>query len=430
MTVLESCPRCRTVLVPGQQKCAKCGSPTGDVAPAGEVAAGGGETRDCPACHRPAPAAANFCPDCGHAMNAPPHSAPPSAIPPPPDAGLTPTPFAAPRKPGARTYLVLALVAAVIVGLCGIGYVGQNVLFGPEAAVKGYFGALADRDAKAALGYLATGNAGDEYGNRKLLTDAVLKDKGYTPPADVTIKKIDEAKGYPSGDTNGDPPPRVADIDFRIGDQKYQTQLSLLREEKTSYGVFHEWRVVGGLSPLVVIAAAGAPVKVNGVATPVSSPNSETRDVPAAFLGRYSVALADNPLLEADGKTVDVSPKGGEVTLDVQLKDSAREATEEQVKAYLDECAESTDLEPQNCPFSAYSYSTITDVKWTIVEYPPIKVELQPEGLVVVYTDGYEYGTAKVTGKDAGHKFSQEITFQVSGTVSVFKGDIVFAPAG
>jgi hypothetical protein len=337
-------------------------------------------------------------------------------------------PFARPRRPGARTYLVLGLVAAVIVGLCGAGYVTQSLMFGPEAAVNGYFDALADRDAKAALGYLVPQYASGDNVDRKLLSDAALKGKGYAPPSDVTIKRVEDIK-IPEYGTPGGTKQKRAELSFTIGGRTYQTTLVLQRDEQTSYGLFHRWRVLGGLSTLTVDAPYGSPLMINGISSPSRTASDGSAPTRLAFPGRYPVALADNPLLEAEGTTVDVGPEGGRVTMDVRLKDSAQEEAQRQVKAYLDECAESTELEPQGCPFSVYSYGTVTDVKWTIEKYPPVIVDLASEGFVSVYTDSYEYGVAKVTGKYDGHTFSQEVTFQVSGTVSAFKDDIVFAPS-
>ncbi|MGH3655522.1 MAG: hypothetical protein ACRDUA_02590 [Micromonosporaceae bacterium] len=360
--------------------------------------------------------------------------------PPPPQSAAQTGAFVAPRTPGARAYLTVGVVIALVVGLLGGLYVVQQTMYGPEAAVRGYFGALADRDAKAALSYLAgtvdrgpgedsgpgeDGGPGEDAPTPSLLTDAALKGDGYQPPSDVEIKEI----GTPDGLSAEAASNRFAEatVGFRLGEQAHTTKVILERREETTYGVFHEWRLSGGVSTLNVVATVGAPVEVNGVPIRSDAPASEYGDGIPAFPGRYAVTLAENPLLEAKPLTVDVGAADAKAALDIQLKDSAREEAEEQVTAYLDECAESTELDPEGCPFSSYSYDTVTDVKWTIDEYPSIVVELGQEGYVSVRS--LESGVASVTWKDSeGEKQDDETTFEVYGTVAASPSGVTFYP--
>jgi hypothetical protein len=61
---------------------------------------------------------------------------------------------------------------------------------------------------------------------------------------------------------------------------------------------------------------------------------------------------------------VGLGEPGAPVTLEPQIKDTAQAAVEQQVRAYVDDCATSTDLTPPNCPFSASTHDQVSKVRW------------------------------------------------------------------
>jgi len=111
----------------------------------------------------------------------------------------------------------------------------------------------------------------------------------------------------------------------------------------------------------------------------------------------------------------------------VRLRASARAEIESLVKAYVDDCAKRTELSPRGCPFSSYSFATVTDVKWAIAQYPTIAVELGRNGTVSVRSQ--RSGRATVTGKTSGGTtYDGSDTFDIYGTATLTGGRITFQP--
>jgi hypothetical protein len=297
-------------------------------------------------------------------------------------------------------------------------YMVQRFAFAPETTLSGYFDALSQHDGKSALSYLEEGiTEGPSDNDSGRLQIAPLQGSGYIPPSKLKVEAITE-----TGRTTrrgGNPPDlseyREAQIEYQLDGSPYKATLTLHRQKETTLGVFHRWRIVGGLSSISVAAPAGTPVVVNGQAVPAA----QYGYVLAAFVGRYTVAVGDNPLWTAPATTADVGlSHGAEVQLPVQLKASARSDIEAQVRAYLDECARSTELAPDGCPFSTYSFGTVTDVKWTIQRYPTLAIEQTQEGTLSISTR--QSGLASVTGKSSTNSpFSGSDTFYVSGTAEL-----------
>lgn len=97
------------------------------------------------------------------------------------------------------------------------------------------------------------------------------------------------------------------------------------------------------------------------------------------------------------------------------------------MRRYLSTCARSTEADPEDCPFSYYSWvGSIDDVKWRITTQPPIVAELTQSGGISVSST--EYGTARITGNATGFfdsttKVDEEQPFSVSGSLQWDGGD-------
>ena len=96
--------------------------------------------------------------------------------------------------PAKKFAVAIFSTIGVLVIIAGGLVWARAVFYSPEAAVNGYISALQNRDATAALTHLGPqrGLFGDD-----LLQPAVVKDPGYTPPADLQISLPD-----PSGDAS------------------------------------------------------------------------------------------------------------------------------------------------------------------------------------------------------------------------------------
>ena len=94
--------------------------------------------------------------------------------------------------PAKKFAVAIFSTIGVLVIIAGGLVWARAVFYSPEAAVNGYISALQNRDATAALTHLGPqrGLFGDD-----LLQPQVVKDPGYTPPADLQIRSVQ---------TNGD----------------------------------------------------------------------------------------------------------------------------------------------------------------------------------------------------------------------------------
>ncbi|MFI7594046.1 M48 family metalloprotease [Micromonospora sp. NPDC049359] len=299
-----------------------------------------------------------------------------------------------------RTWLLVGILALVAcLGASGLSVV-QWAFFRPQATVDGFFSALADRDSEAALDHLADSGDGTDH---KLLAQ-LLRGKGYQPPADVEITSLER-----------DDDTATATVAYRLGDAPKTATLTLRREEETTAGLFHGWRLAGGPIPLnSSIAEPG--VRLNGVELPVA-----TEGPPLVLLpGLYTATGPSSALSETPAETLLVGPGEGSAILELApvLKPTAVEAVQTRVRAWLDECAKQTVAAPPGCPFRYYGGSA-QKVTWKILEYPKVAVELTGPSTARVSTPLEGQGRVQVSG-----------TTTYFGTSSPFSDDSALTVAG
>jgi len=212
--------------------------------------------------------------------------------------------------------------------------------------------------------------------------------------------------------------------------------LGLRRDPDLTLGLFHRWRVAAGTATgLAAVAAEGATeIRVNGRRVAQTDREHTPLITAWTFPGRYTVDLPDNPLLAAAPQRIDVAGGGDPYRpgagLATRVKPAATAAVEQQVRAYLDGCAQSTGPEPRGCPFTSYHYGDVGSPKWTITTYPRIAVALR-EGAVVVWTTAY--GGATFSGTEEGffsgrEPFSDDQSFEVTGRAATSGGQVRFEP--
>ncbi|MEU4401486.1 M48 family metalloprotease [Micromonospora orduensis] len=312
-----------------------------------------------------------------------------------------------------RTWLLVGvLTLAACVGTGGLGVV-QWAFFRPQAAVDGYFSALADRDSDAALDFLT-----DQSGvsDRRLLAE-LLRGEGYQPPTDVKISKLER-----EDDT------ATATVAYRLGDVRQTASLTLRRDDDTTVGLFHGWRLSGGLIPLDA-PVAGPGVRLNGVEVPVAAEGPSLALLP----GTYTATGPTNALSETPKETVVVGAGQGGASLELApvLKPAAVEAVEARVREWLDECAKQTVAAPQGCPFRYYGGSA-QKVTWKILEYPKLVVELTGPTTAQVGTPYETQGKVQVSGTSTyfggSSPFTEEDGFTVAGIATADGDAIAFRP--
>ncbi|WP_018587712.1 zinc ribbon domain-containing protein [Salinispora arenicola] len=427
MTVVQSCARCRTVLIPGQQGCVRCGLTAAE------------PTRECPACRRPTAVDAQFCPACGEQLRqrspmsaadpatdlvpgTDPATAPASGTDPAAPLAAAPAVFATVRKPRRWVYLLTGVALAVLLtGIAGL-YAVQSILYTPGRVVTGYFAALSERDTAAARSFLEEPRS--ESPNDPGELPLIPMTASYQPPSEVVVTSIEELNevelaGSPAAANSDDW--RSATVTYLLGDRTHREKLYLHRQERKEKGVFRGWLIYGGINRMAAyVGRDGLGVLINGQAVPTREGYARAR----VFPGVHEVRLADDPLFEAEPEAAEVGLlKPHAVPLMPTLRESARDEVESQVKAYLDECAKSTDLSPDGCPFSWIEIGTSKKVEWTIDAYPKLSFsvgdgEVAVRGLlgrVTVAWTGY-----------GGVKHESDLLFHVTGQAAVIDGKVTF----
>jgi hypothetical protein len=361
----------------------------------------------CAACGAAQPAGAVSCAACGRALRWEDAGASePAAV-------VGPESVWVDRRPVSRRARVIAVVTvAVLLAVLVVPVIVDRILFTPEATVHGFFGALAHRDAAAALRAVDTVGSGDE----PLLRSAVLRSHDYVPPTDLRIERID---------TGSDP--ALAAVSFRVGERRLTASLGMTRER---HKTFNRWHIEG--LPQVAISAVGVTeLSVNGVRMKTGAP--ATPDAPRmiqadALPGGYALGVPDNPVVQAVRQELYVGD-GGQATLQASVKPGAEAQVDAQVRAYIDHCAQSTDASPDGCPFSVFLLGTPTSLQWKITKYPRIAVAMTPAG-PYVRTEDEGSATASGVAKDFSttDHFSESDTFDVKGPVDVSAGGVKWTP--
>ena len=91
--------------------------------------------------------------------------------------------------------------------------------------------------------------------DRKLLAQ-LLRGEGYQPPTDVEISSLER-----DGDA------ATAIVAYRLGGAAQTSTVNLRRDDEATAGLFHGWRVDGGLAALNA-PIAGPGVRLDGVDCP------------------------------------------------------------------------------------------------------------------------------------------------------------------
>ncbi|WP_027644381.1 zinc ribbon domain-containing protein [Salinispora oceanensis] len=416
MTTIQACAKCRTVLLPGQQGCVRCGLPAAE------------QTQECSTCHHSTAVDARYCPACGQRLGqrSPVPAVDPATAPEPgtdPAAPLpSPTAFAKVRNPNRWVYRLTGLgLAVLLTGITGL-YVVQSVFYTPERVVEEYFSALSERDFAAARSLLEEPSREDPNDPGEL--PLIPLNASYQPPSAAEVTSIQELNeielaGAPAGADRADW--RSASVSYRVGDRTYREMLYLHRQERKELGVLHGWQIYGGVNELTVpVWHDDARVLINGQAVPARDRYARAR----VFPGVHEVRLADDLLFEAEPVAMEVGllePR--EARLRPTVSESARSEVESQVKAYLDECAASTDPSPEGCPFSWVVFGPSQTVQWTIETYPELEFEMRGSELAVA---GWS-GRINVTySRFDGSKDDFGTSFHVTGRAAVVDGKVTF----
>lgn len=359
----------------------------------------------CPACGAGRSPGSAPCPGCGASSSGNRHE-------PPGYSGVTPESVWVERRPlSRRTRLVALTIAGALLAFLIVPPILDRTLFTPEAAIHGFFDALTRRDASAALHALPAGVGKDE----PLLTPSVLRSRDYIPPKHLRILRQTQENDY-----------LLVGVSFQVGPRRENATVRLERE---SGAFFTRWRV-NGLQQIHGAATGATELTVNGIRLRTDSAETQPQAFSVfALPGGYTVRLPDNAVLQASPEQVHAADTGNQVTLQTTVKPSAVSEADNQVRSYLDRCAQSAELSPPGCPFSVLVFGTPSVLHWKIDKYPQVTVQMSQDGpYLTTVTEGS--ATASGTAKDfsSTEKFSKSDSFSVEGPVEVAGNSVKWTP--
>lgn len=350
----------------------------------------------CPRCQAAVVPTTGYCRACGHAL---PGTQPEiSTTDPKARAALLPT------RPSVAALISLAAVVFAILVLTAPILVVRWAFFGPDDTVRGFFTALAERDADAAWERVHVTSV--DRVSQPALAGGSLRHDDYTPPSDFELRQV-----------RADGDRATAQVHYKIAGVPYDDTLTLTRLGGPEH-TLRRWHLDDGVRQLPVAVDGGSTVTVVGV--PVSL---ERTTILAAFPGAYTLRLPDDPLVEAEPVTVHAGDLDGGVLVP-RLRDSAQQQIQEQVNTYLDGCARQREPVPDGCPFQYVSYyGDVVSISWKITRPPTLTYTLVAERQVEVATE--QSGLAVATGRTTSAfspTFNETVDFSVRGVATASGG--------
>jgi hypothetical protein len=254
----------------------------------------------------------------------------------------------------------------------------------------------------------------------------------YEPPADVRIGEV--AYGEPAGDGDQkDKSVAYVPVTYRLGDKP---QSVTMRVQRIGSGLSRPFRLMSGATGrLTVTADHLKQVQLGGALVPVNEPGSLGV---AALPGSYTVKVPDGDPLFGPAPDVparidiaavaDAAAAPVPLVVPVQIREGVAGQVEQQIKAFLDECAKQQTLTPRSCPFRVKGIIIgVTGVRWSIEQPPAIEVvpaeepePTDPPATVRTVTPGRAGVTYSAFTSAGGDRttFTEEIPIEIKGTVA------------
>lgn len=276
----------------------------------------------------------------------------------------------------ARARRLALLGGGALVGVIALGIawsVVNSQVFGPEGRAQAYLDAVAEADLETVAELAPFDQESVEMGSSFFLGDAsdtgtsLFTEEVYDGAADrVTAYELEEVT------VNGDE--AVAEVRLEGLPGKESASLRLVRSGGR-YGIFDDWTVAGGgLASVLEVElpeeATGS--QVNGVDVDLDSSSQWV------LPGTYRVdPYAGSRWLAGDAPETTVAPDEGYAFADTGEPGPSEEllaAVQEEVDAWLEECAASDDLEPDGCPMYTWAWGDdVRNVAWEITEPPELE---------------------------------------------------------
>lgn len=350
----------------------------------------------------------------------------------PGSAAETKTP--AQRKRTKRIVLLSLIAAVLVVGAFAAVQVISRVVFGPEQQVNDTLAALQDGRASEVVENADPNVPGEQ---RWLLADDVYEVSG-NPVTSYTVTSVDRV---------GDEATVTVDV---VQDSVTTPMQFTMTRDGREFGVFPSWRLTGIPTELYDSVDVSFPseesMMVNGVEKEVPEEMRGRTVSLTALPGNYSFdpVAASEYLSYGEEQTVQVvlgTPTYSGVDFTASPTEALERDAEVAINARLDECAESTDFEPEGCPFSASSLVSFSpedyrDPQWSIETYPSYSVSSasssESTGSFTFSADSsgrvdldYEYNQSNDDDEpDDWEPEDTQDTFWPSGTIEVTGDDL------
>jgi hypothetical protein len=254
------------------------------------------------------------------------------------------------------------LLALMLVGTGFLATVSllNGQLYGPEHQVRLYLEALRDGDGGRALGLL---NASVPEGSNPALLDGEGLQRASAALEDVTVGDAREA-----GADRVEVP-----VTYTLDGAQTTTAFPLQRTG-TEWGLFAVWRFEQSVLPAVEVSAVNSVrATVNGV--DVGLPDgrvSLASFYPAAVTAQYEGRYFSAPERRATVTGRDAPPP---LALATEATPELARAVDDQLRAFLDDCARQTVFQPRNCPFNYITNERLAgDITWSIEDYPSASI--------------------------------------------------------
>ncbi|PKZ42069.1 hypothetical protein CYJ76_04270 [Kytococcus schroeteri] len=337
-----------------------------------------------------------------------------------------------PMDPATKRRLTLGamVLGGVVLALLVLSLLSKAVnsaFFAPEKQVEQYMEAVVDGRGSDAM-RLADPNIPTDQ--RLLMVDEVYAEVENRPT------------GFEIGEVKKEDDRAVVPVKYTQNGVTESVDVAVERDG-SSFVFFDKWKIADA-SPLTGHVDAYVPegtekVVVNGREVPT---NARAESGFAVLPGTYRFSLPNSTYQQSSGEAVRTwGPAGQESSAgqdDGQLTYEPTPALEEealkQAKAHLEECAKSTDAEPQGCPFSTYTSEDVRNGSWKIDQQPQMHLEAGDDwgqGGLRLTTDSsgratysYEEDTAIFDEPPTWEKKTDEVEFDLNGEVLV-QGDEV-----
>ncbi len=260
------------------------------------------------------------------------------------------------------------LLALMLVGTGFLATVSilNGRLYGPEHQVGLYLEALREGHGGRALGLL---NASVPEGSNPALLNGETLKRASASVEDVTVGEAREA-----GADRVEVP-----VTYTLDGAETTTAFPL-RRTGTEWGLFDVWRFEPSVLPTVEVSAVNSTrATVNGV--DVGLPDGKAflaSFYPAAVTAQYEGRYFSAPERRATVTGRDAPPP---LALATEATSELTRAVDDQLHAFLDDCARQTVFQPRNCPFNYITNERLAgDIVWSIEDYPHASITPSDDG--------------------------------------------------